>query len=72
VRRVLPATAQERVRSSIAGAPELPSPELAALQTSRASYRTDAASRALGYAPQVDFEEAFRLTAEWLRFARLL
>jgi nucleoside-diphosphate-sugar epimerase len=71
-RRVLPVAAQGRVRSSIAGTPDLPSPELAALQMSRVSYRTDAANEVLGYSAEIGFEEAFRLTTEWLRFARLL
>jgi nucleoside-diphosphate-sugar epimerase len=53
-------------------APQLPSPELAALQTSGVRYDTAKAQRLLGLAPPADFDRALSLTAEWLRFQRLV
>jgi nucleoside-diphosphate-sugar epimerase len=53
-------------------APQLPSPELAALQTSGVRYDTAKAQRLLGLEPPADFERALALTAEWLRFQRLV
>jgi len=71
-RRVLRGRAADRARAAVAGAPDFPPVELAALQTSGVRYRTDAARDALGWEPVVPFEHALRLTGEWLRFARLL
>jgi nucleoside-diphosphate-sugar epimerase len=53
-------------------APQLPSLELAALQTSGVRYDTTKAHRILGLTAPADFEQALALTAEWLRFQRLL
>jgi nucleoside-diphosphate-sugar epimerase len=53
-------------------APQLPSPELVALQTSGVRYDTSKAQRLLGLAPPAGFERAFALTADWLRFQRLV
>jgi len=68
--RALPG--RDRVRAAIQPAAGLPSPELAALQTSGVAFATDKARRVLGYAPPVTFERGMRLTEEWLRFARLV
>jgi nucleoside-diphosphate-sugar epimerase len=70
-RRVL-GSSRERVRETLLMSPDLPSPELAALQTAGVSYSTASALRVLGYAPPVTFERGLRLTEEWLRFARLI
>ena len=69
---MLPRAAQARARDAIVASTELPSPELAALQTSDVRYRTDHAREVLGYDPPVSFERGLGLTADWLRFARLL
>ena len=71
-RRLLPRAAQARARDAIVASTEFPSPELAALQTSDVRYRTDHAREVLGYDPPVSFERGLGLTADWLRFARLL
>lgn len=70
-RRVL-GRAKQRVSGALATAGELPSPELAALQTSGVTYDTTRARRVLGYDAPVSFEQGLRLTEEWLRFARLV
>jgi len=57
--------------SSAGRAMALPSPELAAVQTSGASYRA-ARLRALGWEPAIGTARALALTQEWLRWARLL
>jgi nucleoside-diphosphate-sugar epimerase len=51
--------------------PALPSPELVAVQTSGAVFRARGL-RSLGWTPPVQIDDAFELTAEWLRFAREL
>jgi nucleoside-diphosphate-sugar epimerase len=50
---------------------ELPGPELAAVQTAGAVFHARGL-RSLGWTPPVSADEAFALTAEWLRFARQL
>jgi nucleoside-diphosphate-sugar epimerase len=71
-RRLLPPATQARAREAVVASSEFPSPELAALQTSGVRYRTDLARDVLGYDPPVSFERGLDLTADWLRFARLL
>lgn len=71
-RRLLPERARDRARAVVAGAPDFPPPELAALQTSTVRYPTDRAREVLGYDPPVSFERGLELTERWLRFARLL
>jgi len=71
-RRLLPRAAQARAREAVLASPEFPPPELAALQTSGVRYRTDRAREVLGYDPPVSFDRGLELTADWLRFARLL
>jgi nucleoside-diphosphate-sugar epimerase len=53
-------------------AASLPGEDLAHVQTARVRFRADKARTLLGYEPGVPFEQAMRLTEEWLRFARLL
>jgi nucleoside-diphosphate-sugar epimerase len=71
-RRLLPPSAQARAREAVVASSQFPSPELVALQTSGVRYRTDLARDVLGYDPPVSFERGLDLTADWLRFARLL
>ena len=71
-RRFLPARAQRRARAAVVTSPAFPSDELVALQTSGVRYRTDRARDVLGYDPPVSFDHGLRLTAAWLRFARLV
>jgi nucleoside-diphosphate-sugar epimerase len=52
--------------------PALPSPELAALQTSGVRYNTSKAQRLLAYESPADLERGLALTADWLRFSRLV
>jgi nucleoside-diphosphate-sugar epimerase len=72
VARRAPARMTSRARAALAGASVFPAPELAALQRSRVTYDTALARRVLGYDAPVGFEQALRLTEEWLRFARLV
>jgi nucleoside-diphosphate-sugar epimerase len=70
VRAVPGARARVR-RLATGGGDGLPSEELAALQVSGVRFRLDRAREGLGYNPPVAFDEALRLTRDWLRFARL-
>jgi nucleoside-diphosphate-sugar epimerase len=72
VARVVPGVRNRVRRIADGGGDTLPSEELAAVQTSGVSFRLDRARDVLGYDPPVAFDEAIRLTREWLRFARLV
>jgi len=79
--RIAPRTSR-RLRSATAASPvrtahtqsagvSPPSPQLAAVQTGGAVYRASGL-RALGWVAPVSVDDAFGITAEWLRFAREL
>jgi nucleoside-diphosphate-sugar epimerase len=50
----------------------LPDESRFGLWTTRATYQIDKARRLLGYQPKYTFDEGFRLTADYLRWADLV